>query len=42
MIGFLGVETGLLPRDALFLFPNLFEFWFVAVAFTQQFRPSFA
>jgi hypothetical protein len=42
LIGFVGFETGLLPRDALVLFPNLFEFWFVAVAFTRRYRPSFA
>ena len=35
-------ETGLAPREALFLFPNLFEFWFIAVAFTMRYRPAFA
>ncbi len=42
LVGFIGFETGLLPREALFLFPNLFEFWFLAVAFTMRFRPAFA
>jgi hypothetical protein len=42
LVGFAGFEIGVLPREALFLFPNLFEFWFVAVAFTMRFRPSFA
>ena len=42
LVGFAGFEAGLLPREALFLFPNLFEFWFVAVAFTLRYRPSFA
>ena len=32
-------RPGVAPRDALFLFPNLFEFWFIAVAFTMRFRP---
>jgi hypothetical protein len=41
LIGFAGFETGLLPREGLFLFPNLFEFWFVAVAFTMRYRPAF-
>ena len=42
LVGFAGFEAGVLPREALFLFPNLFEFWFVALAFTLRFRPSFA
>lgn len=42
LVGFVGFEAGFLPREALFLFPNLFEFWFVAVAFTLRYRPSFA
>jgi hypothetical protein len=42
LVGFVAFETGLAPREALFLFPNLFEFWFIAVAFTMRFRPAFA
>lgn len=42
LVGFAGFEAGLLPRDGLLLFPNLFEFWFLAVAFTLRYRPSFA
>ena len=42
LIGFVAYETGVAPREALFLFPNLFEFWFIAVAFTMRFRPAFA
>jgi hypothetical protein len=42
LVGFVGFEAGLLPREGLFLFPNLFEFWFLAVAFTLRYRPSFA
>ena len=41
LVGFIVFETGLVPREALFLFPNLFEFWFIAVAFTMRFRPAF-
>jgi hypothetical protein len=41
LLGFVAFETGLAPREALFLFPNLFEFWFIAVAFTMRFRPAF-
>ena len=42
LVGFFAFETGIAPREALFLFPNLFEFWFIAVAFTMRFRPTFA
>ena len=42
LVGFVAFEIGLAPREALFLFPNLFEFWFIAVAFTMRFRPAFA
>ena len=41
LVGFVAFEVGIAPREALFLFPNLFEFWFVAVAFTMRFRASF-
>ncbi len=39
--GFLAFEAGWAPREALILFPNLFELWFLAVAFTLRYRPSF-
>jgi hypothetical protein len=42
LVGFVGFETGILPREGLFLFPNLFEFWFIAVAFAMRYRPGFA
>ncbi len=42
LVGFVAFESGLAPREALFLFPNLFEFWFIAVAFTMRYRPTFA
>ncbi len=42
LAGFVAFELGAVPREALILFPNLFEFWFVAVAFTMRFRPAFA
>jgi hypothetical protein len=42
LVGFAGFESGVLPREALFLFPNLFEFWFLAVAFAMRYRPGFA
>jgi hypothetical protein len=42
LVGFIAFETGIAPREALLLFPNLFEFWFIAVAFTMRFRPAFA
>lgn len=41
LVGFIAFETGVAPREALFLFPNLFEFWFIAVAFTMRYRPTF-
>lgn len=41
LVGFVAFESGLAPREALFLFPNLFEFWFIAVAFTMRYRPAF-
>ncbi len=41
LVGFIAFEIGVAPREALFLFPNLFEFWFIAVAFTMRFRSSF-
>ena len=42
LVGFIAFEAGIAPREALLLFPNLFEFWFIAVAFTMRFRPAFA
>ncbi len=41
LLGFVAFETGLAPREALFLVPNVFEFWFLAVAFTLRYRPTF-
>lgn len=41
LIGFILFEAGIAPREALFAFPNLLEFWFIAVAFTMRFRPTF-
>ncbi len=41
LVGFVAFEIGVAPREALFLFPNLFEFWFIAVAFTMRYRPAF-
>ena len=40
-VGFLAFEAGVLSRDALILVPNVFEFWFLALAFTLRYRPSF-
>lgn len=40
--GFVGFETGLLAREALFFVPNVFELWFLAVAFSLRYRPGFA
>jgi hypothetical protein len=40
--GFLAFEAGWVPREALLLFPNVFEPWFLAVAFTLRYRPGFA
>ncbi len=42
LLGFVAFEAGLAPREALFLVPNVFEFWFLAVAFTMRYRPAFA
>jgi hypothetical protein len=42
LVGFVAFEAGWAPREALFLFPNLFEFWFIAVAFAMRYRPGFA
>jgi hypothetical protein len=42
LVGFVAFEAGWAPREALILFPNLFEFWFLAVAFTMRYRPAFA
>ena len=42
LAGFVAFELGAVPREALILFPNVFEFWFIAVAFTMRFRPTFA
>ena len=42
LVGFVAFELGAMPREALFAFPNLFEFWFIAVAFTMRNRPAFA
>lgn len=40
LAGFAGFElTG--DRTLLFLFPNVFEFWFLTVATVHRFRPSF-
>ena len=40
-VGFVAFEAGWLPREGLFLVPNLFEPWFLAVAFQQRYVPSF-
>jgi hypothetical protein len=40
LVGFVAFATGVAPREALFLFPDLFEFWFIAVAFTMRYRPA--
>ncbi len=42
LVGFMAFEAGWAPREALILFPNLFELWFLAVAFTMRHRPAFA
>lgn len=42
LVGVLAFEAGAVPREALALFPNLFEPWFLAVAFTLRYRPAFA
>jgi hypothetical protein len=41
LVGFLAFAGGIAPREALFLVPNVFEFWFLAVAFTMRYRPAF-
>jgi hypothetical protein len=40
--GFVAFEIGVLPRAGLLLVPNVFELWFLAVAFTLRYRPAFA
>jgi hypothetical protein len=40
LAGFLLFEVGG-PREVLFAFPNLFEFWFLAVVIVGRLRPSF-
>jgi hypothetical protein len=41
LVGFLAFElTG--TRELLFLFPNVFELWFLVVAAVHHFRPAFA
>ena len=40
LVGFLAFEAGWAPREALILFPNVFEFWFLAVAFTHALPPD--
>jgi len=40
LAGFVAFELGA-PREILFAFPNLFEFWFVAVVAVAHFRPAF-
>ena len=39
--GFVAFEAGWLPREGLLLVPNLFEPWFLAVAFQQRYVPGF-
>jgi hypothetical protein len=41
LAGFAAFELGAMPREALIVFPNVFEFWFIAVAFTMRYRPAF-
>jgi hypothetical protein len=40
LVGFLAFELTA-DRDLLFLFPNVFEFWFLLVASVHHFRPAF-
>jgi hypothetical protein len=40
LVGFVTFELGA-PREILLVFPNLFEFWFVAVVTVAHFRPAF-
>ena len=42
LIGFAAFEMGIAPREALLVFPNLFEFWFIAVAAVMHVRPALA
>ena len=39
--GFVAFEAGWLPREGLILIPNVFEPWFLAVAFQQRYLPGF-
>ena len=41
LVGFAAFELTA-QRDLLFLFPNVFEFWFLVVAAVHHFRPGFA
>ncbi len=41
MAGFVVFELGA-PREILFLFPNVFEFWVIAVIVLMRFRPAVA
>ena len=41
-VGFVAFEAGWLPREGLLVVPNLFEPWFLAVAFQQRYLPGFA
>jgi len=41
LVGFAAFEAGRLPREGLLLFPNTFEFWFLAVALIARVRPGF-
>ncbi len=41
LVGFVAFELGA-PREMLFLVPNLFEFWFLAVVTVAHVRPGFA
>lgn len=40
LVGFAAFELTA-DRDLLFLFPNVFEFWFLAVAAVHHYRPGF-
>ncbi len=41
LMGFVAFELGA-PREILFVFPNVFEFWVVAVIVLMRLRPAFA
>jgi hypothetical protein len=41
LVGFVAFELGA-PREILFVFPNVFEFWVIAVIVLMRFRPAFA